>query len=141
MTTPLEHPAALCRTVPTTLKTAGLWDVDHPTDKDRRLRPIGPDGAEELETEEMRRDARYEVAVRICERCPIRRECYDYALETRQVGVWGAMVFPEYHTAQVRCARCEVRIHGLRKDHVKHEPAGTEHFCKMCAKDSTAAKK
>lgn len=31
-------------------------------------------------------------AVRICERCPVRPECLDYALELRiDFGIWGGM--------------------------------------------------
>jgi WhiB family redox-sensing transcriptional regulator len=39
---------------------------------------------------------REERATRICAACPVRDECLEYALQTRQpLGIWGGLTEPE----------------------------------------------
>ncbi|HEV3382397.1 MAG TPA: WhiB family transcriptional regulator [Trebonia sp.] len=46
-----------------------------------------------------------ERAKAVCARCPVRRECLQFALATRQAyGVWGGMSEEERHTAHLRTA-------------------------------------
>ena len=42
-------------------------------------------------------------AVRFCDSCPVREQCLEFALETRQVdGVWGGLTEPERRRARRR---------------------------------------
>lgn len=37
------------------------------------------------------KDRREDVAKSICSQCPVRRSCLDFAVSTRQTGVWGGL--------------------------------------------------
>lgn len=53
----------------------GLWDFSVPN-----------------ETPGERRERR-ELAVRVCQECPVQKLCARYAAENRQCGIWGGRVF------------------------------------------------
>jgi WhiB family redox-sensing transcriptional regulator len=40
-----------------------------------------------------------EIAKGICQRCPIRLQCRDYALSTRVSGIWGGTTEAERYSA------------------------------------------
>ena len=45
------------------------------------------------------------AAVRICQGCPVRQDCLEFALEARiRFGVWGAMTEKQRHSLQWRTA-------------------------------------
>ncbi|MGH3169119.1 MAG: WhiB family transcriptional regulator [Trebonia sp.] len=49
--------------------------------------------------------AEAERAKAVCARCPVRRECLQFALATRQAyGIWGGMSERERRTAHLRTA-------------------------------------
>lgn len=47
-------------------------------------------------------------AIAICETCPVKADCYQWALEHREVGVWGGRSWgPRVHRATTRvCPEC-----------------------------------
>lgn len=59
--------------------------------------PLSPHGQPTAETER---------AKAVCARCPVRRECLQFALATRQAyGVWGGMSEQERRFARLRTVR------------------------------------
>ncbi|MFD3537538.1 WhiB family transcriptional regulator [Streptomyces sp. NPDC058664] len=45
----------------------------------------------------------FDVAKRVCARCPVRRECLEVALDRREAGVWGGLTASErYRMRQVK---------------------------------------
>lgn len=60
------------------------------------IREVGSVECEELPdvffTQEVSREAQKlveEIAKGICERCPVRAKCLEYAMSTRVTGIWG----------------------------------------------------
>lgn len=65
--------------------------------------------------------ATYKVARSLCERCPVRLPCLDYALETGEKwGMWGGLT-PEERTREKRC-----RDRHRRQEWIKSSPAPLE---------------
>lgn len=63
---------------------------------------FGPDHAES----EIDRQAREAHAKSICQRCPVKEPCLEYAMETAQkYGIWGGMTDKERSSLKRRRAR------------------------------------
>lgn len=115
---PLVWPEALCHSTKPGVSFGPLWDYDI-----------------EGETDE-ERDKRFALALDICAVCPVQRRCLKWAATRNESGVWGGVVFPGYpNSGLVRCSGCNRPVFGVRKEAVKDEPAGTEHFCGLCLKN------
>jgi WhiB family transcriptional regulator, redox-sensing transcriptional regulator len=65
-----------------------LWFPHDPDEEDT------PDQPRRRETPRL-----YRHALRVCNACPVRQECLDYALEAREgFGMWGGKTRPERQT-------------------------------------------
>lgn len=65
-----------------------MWEKAECKDQPEMFFPIGDTS---FESKEMARQAK-----EICARCPLREECLEYALDTKQhYGIWGGMTEQE----------------------------------------------
>jgi WhiB family redox-sensing transcriptional regulator len=61
-----------------------------------------------------RHDPRYDPALAVCARCPVREQCRDWALETGQTdGVWGGLTPDELRRKLRRTGRRRRRSWGV----------------------------
>jgi WhiB family transcriptional regulator, redox-sensing transcriptional regulator len=70
------------------------------------IRKVGSVECEELPdvffTQEASREGQQlaeEIAKNMCESCPVRVQCRDYALSTRVYGIWGGTTFEERYSS------------------------------------------
>lgn len=79
------------------------------------------------------RDARFERSLRLCDDCPLRTLCREYANNEELSGLWGGQIIPPKANAVmfVRCDRCNMPVHGKRKDNPRYQ--GIRVLCRECS--------
>lgn len=62
---------------------------------------------------------KYQYAKALCQRCPLKEACLDYAIETRVVGVWGGT--DEVEREKIRKeARRQARLNEEKEQEIEH---------------------